>query len=60
MDKLDLIIRSHRVVTPETVRPASVHIRDGVIVSLGEWDNVSEQVIDAGDAVVMAGPPSTR
>ena len=57
MDRLDLIIRSRRVVTPETVRPASVHIRGGIIVALGEWNDVSEQVplIDAGDAVVMAG-----
>ncbi len=57
MDRLDLIIRSRRVVTPETVRSASVHIRDGIIVALGEWNDVSEQVylIDAGDAVVMAG-----
>ena len=55
MDRLDLIIRSTRVVTPETTRPASVRIRGGIIVALGEWDDVSEQVIDAGDAVVMAG-----
>ena len=55
MDKLDLIIRSHRVVTPETVRPASVYIRGGIIVALGEWDDVSEQVVEAGEAVVMAG-----
>ncbi len=55
MDRLDLIIRSTRVVTRETTRPASVRIRGGIIVALGEWDDVSEQVIDAGDAVVMAG-----
>ena len=58
MDKLDLIIRSHRVVTPETVRPASVHIRNGVIEALGKWDEVVEPevpLVDAGDAVVMPG-----
>ena len=57
MNKPDLIIRSRRVVMPETVNPASVHIRDGIIVALGEWDDLSAQIpqIDAGDAVVMPG-----
>lgn len=57
MNKLDLIIRSRRVVTTETVRTASVHIRNGVIAALGEWDEISADVllVDAGDAVVMAG-----
>jgi allantoinase len=58
MDRLDLIIRSHRVVTPETVRPASVHIRNGVIEALGDWDEVlgpEAPLVDVGDAVVMPG-----
>lgn len=57
MDRSDLIIRSSRVVTSETVRPASVHIRDGVIVAVGEWEEITSGVslVDAGDAVVMPG-----
>ncbi len=57
MDRPDLIIRSHRVVTPETVCPASVHIRNGIIATLGEWDKIPADVslVDAGDAVVMPG-----
>ncbi|MBA4122286.1 MAG: allantoinase AllB [Acidobacteria bacterium] len=57
MDKPDLIIRSRRVVTPKTVSPASVHIRDGIIAALGEWDEVPAQtpLVDVGDAVVMPG-----
>jgi allantoinase len=57
MIKPDLIIRSRKVVTPETVCPAAVHICDGVIVTVGEWDEIAEQVelIDAGDSVLMAG-----
>ncbi len=57
MNRLDLIIRSRRVVMPETVRPASVHIRGGIIAALGEWDDVSPEIplIDVGDSVVMAG-----
>jgi len=57
MDKPDLIIRSRRVVTPETINPASVHIRNGIIAALSEWDDVPAQtlLVDAGDAVVMPG-----
>nr|MBA2736650.1 allantoinase [Pyrinomonadaceae bacterium] len=57
MDKPDLIIRSRRVVVLETVSPATVHIRDGIITALGEWDEVPAQtlLVDAGDAVVMPG-----
>ncbi len=57
MNKPDLIIRSRRVVMSETVSPASVHIRDGIIAALGEWDGVPAQtlLVDAGDAVVMPG-----
>lgn len=57
MDNPDLIIRSRRVVMPETVCRASVHIRNGVIAALGEWDEISADVslVDVGDAVVMAG-----
>lgn len=57
MHGLDLIIRSRRVVTPETVCPASVHISGGIIAAVGEWDEIPSDIllIDAGDAVVMAG-----
>lgn len=61
-NRSDLIIRSHRVVMPETIAPASVHIREGVIVALGGWGEVSAQVplVDAGDAVVMPGLMDTH
>jgi allantoinase len=57
MDRPDLIIRSSRVVTPETVGPASVHIRDGLIAAIGDWDKIQPGVplADAGDAAVMPG-----
>jgi len=57
MNSPDLIIRSRRVVTQETVRPASIHIRDGVIEHLGEWNDAPPDVpiVDARDAVVMSG-----
>jgi len=57
MEAADLIIRSQRVVTPESIEPASMHIRAGVIAALGSWDEIPENVslVDAGDAVVMPG-----
>src|SRR5215204_5929268 len=58
MDRLDLIIRSRKVVTPEIIGPACVHIRNGIIVALSEWDEVLEpevSLVDAGDAAVMSG-----
>ncbi len=57
MDNSDLFIRSRRVVMSGTVVPASLHIRDGAIAALGEWDAVPAQtpLIDAGEAVLMPG-----
>ncbi|HEX8396003.1 MAG TPA: allantoinase AllB [Pyrinomonadaceae bacterium] len=57
MSKPDLIIRSRRVVMTETIGSASVHIRDGIIVGLGKWDEIPAQttLVDAGEAVVMPG-----
>lgn len=52
-----MIIRSQRVVTPDGVGPASVHIDDDRIERIGEFDDVgtADRVVDAGDSVVMAG-----
>ena len=57
METPDLTIRSRCVVMPETIEPASVHIRKGVIAAVGNWDKISAEVplVDAGDAVVMPG-----
>ncbi len=62
MNRPDLIIRSRRVVTTETIAPASVHIHEGVIVALAGWDEVSAQValVDAGEAVLMPGLVDTH
>jgi allantoinase len=60
MDTPDLVIRSTRVVMPEAIRPAAVHIRGGVIAAVGEWEDTPAEAelprfVDAGDAVVMPG-----
>jgi allantoinase len=53
----DLVIRSQRVVLPDGVRPASVHVTNGRIERVGAWDDVTgaTAVDDHGDLVVMTG-----
>jgi allantoinase len=57
MDGTDFIIRSRRVVTAEKTAPHAIHICDGSIAAVREFDDVSPEavLVDAGDAVVMAG-----
>jgi len=59
----DLIIRGRSVVLPDAVGPYAVHIRDGRIVSVADYDEVAEdcEVVDvAGDSVVMPGLVDTH
>jgi len=55
-------IRSQRVVTPEGVRPATVHLRDGVIEAVSGYNDVpsGKHVVDAGKSVVMPGLVDTH
>jgi allantoinase len=59
---MDLVIRGRRVVTPEGIRPASVHIADGRIVRVAEWSEVPDGVtpVEAGNSVVMPGVVDTH
>src|SRR4051812_25783776 len=52
-----LIIRSSRVVLPDGVRSAAVHIADGIIQRVSEWNDFpdSVEIVEAGDLVVMPG-----
>src|SRR5215212_6366397 len=58
------IIRSQRVVLPDGIRPASIHVRDGRIVSIVDGtpgtSGSSSTLIDAGTAVVMPGLVDTH
>lgn len=58
----DLVIRSRRVVTPDGVRAASVHVAEGRIVRLGAWDEKPPDVtaVDAGESIVMPGLVDTH
>ncbi|MEX1186094.1 MAG: allantoinase AllB [Gemmatimonadaceae bacterium] len=56
------VIRGRRVLTPEGVRAASVHIESGRIARVAAWDEVGggEQCVDAGELLVMPGLVDTH
>jgi len=58
----DLIVRGRRVVTPEGVRPAAIHVRAGRIERVARYEEAPSggQVIEAGTAVVMPGVVDTH
>ena len=48
-----VILRSRNVVTPEGIRPASIHIRDGIIERIGDFDDAATD--DNGELTLMPG-----
>jgi allantoinase len=61
-DEPDLIIRGNRVVTADGERPATIHIRRGVITKLSGFEDVSPTslIYDARDFAVMPGLVDTH
>ena len=57
-----LVIRSQRVVTPESITPASIHIRDGRISAVAGFNEIPSDALlfEAGNSVVMAGLVDTH
>src|SRR5882672_6275988 len=56
MNHPDLILRGHRVVTPDGVRPATVHVRRGMIERFAGFEDeifAGLAVVDCEDSVVM-------
>jgi allantoinase len=62
MFMMDLVVRSWRVVLDDRLGPAAIHIRDGVIVGVSEFDRVPAdcRLDDAGNLVVMPGIVDTH
>jgi allantoinase len=58
----ELVVRGTRVVTPDGIRPASIHIRDGAIAEITSLESAQKAIttIDAGDSVVMPGVVDTH
>ncbi len=56
------VFRSKRVVTPDGIRPATVHVRGEIIEAIADYDAVPAgyECIDAGEAVLMPGVVDTH
>ncbi len=56
------IVRSQRVVLPDSVKAASVHIEGGRIVKVGAWDDVPEgaPIDDVGNLYLLPGLVDTH
>jgi allantoinase len=61
-DDGDLIVRSHRVLTPEGEHRASIHIHDGIITKVSAFDDIpnSWPVYEAVESAVMPGTVDTH
>jgi allantoinase len=57
-----LVVEGPRVVLPDRVAPASIHVRDGIIVGIGEYGDVPAGVdlIDVTDQVISPGLVDTH
>ena len=49
----DLVLRARQVVTPEGIRPAAVHARDGMIVAVTDGVPRGTDVVDLDDRLVL-------
>ena len=58
----DLVIRSRQVVTSRGIRPASVHIRNGKIIGVVDFDDAPAgcPLEDAGDLAMLPGIVDTQ
>jgi allantoinase len=58
----DVLFRGLRVVTPDGVREACIHVADGRIVRVASFDDVPSGVplIDSGDRVILPGAVDTH
>lgn len=59
---MDTVLRSQRVLTPEGVGPAAIHISAGKIVRVSSWDDVAEssRLVDVGEFFAMPGIVDTH
>jgi allantoinase len=58
----DLVVRGRRVIVQGTERGAAIHVRNGVVATIAEFDDVPSRVPihEAGDSLVMPGLVDTH
>src|SRR2546425_2707079 len=56
----DLVVRSQRVVTPDGVRAAAIHIEHGTITRVTDWRDVPAGAIDYEDLAILPGIVDTH
>ncbi len=54
------VVRSRRVVLPDGIQPASIHIAGGKIVRVGAWADAPGDVIDYGELAILPGIVDTH
>jgi allantoinase len=61
-DDADLVVRGRRVLTSGGQRRASIHIRQGLITNISDFDDIPNDwpVVEAGESVVMPGLVDTH
>jgi allantoinase len=55
---METFLRSRRVVLPDGIRPATVHLRAGKIERVAAWEEVPDEgreLFDCGDSVILPG-----
>src|ERR1700704_2005477 len=57
---MNLVVRSRRVVTPEGVVPAAIHIANGVIERVAPWDDCGFDFTDYADLAILPGIVDTH
>ncbi len=58
----DQVFRSRRVVVPGSVRACSIHVRQGRVLRIAEWDDIPPDIPlhDAGELVILPGLVDTH
>src|SRR6478735_8337796 len=56
----DFVVRSQRVVTGGSVKPASIHVSDGKITRVGDFKDAPADVVDYGDLAILPGIVDTH
>src|SRR5512141_3479082 len=54
------VVRSRRVVTPQGIEPAAIHIADGKITHVAAWSDAPADVVDYGELAILPGIVDTH